>query len=73
MINFKGHFETPSMPNFIKVCFGEKHDLDEAIATGESNKTTSIDVALLDDEAVEQVISAWAQAFRSHVKNRRNK
>ena len=67
-INLAVELELPTMPNFLKVKGFKADSFDQAIASGDKY---TIDVAELDDGALEQFIIEWAEGFRKHVGQRR--
>ena len=70
IIEIKFEIQLPEMPTQLKLTGLKKSSLDDAIATGSDDYT--IDVATLDDNAVESLCAQWAQKFKAHVQQRRN-
>lgn len=60
--------QLPEMPNQLKLVGLKRTDLDDAIASGEGY---TVDVATLDDKAVETLCVQWAQKFKAHVQARK--
>lgn len=67
-IEIKFAIQLPEMPDKLKLTGLRKASLDDAIASGEGYM---IDVATLDDSAVESLCAQWAQKFKTHVQARR--
>ena len=61
---------TPQIPNFIKLKSLRASSQDQAYSSGEHY---SLDVADLDDKAIERVIKQWSAAFRLNCQERRVK
>lgn len=58
----------PDMPIQLKLLGIRKANLDDAIASG--SDAYLIDVAMLDEVAINQFCVQWTAAFKSHVKSR---
>ncbi len=58
----------PEMPDKLKLVGIRKSNLDDAIATGDSY---TVDVATLDDNAVDALCAQWAAKFKAHVQKRK--
>lgn len=60
--------QLPEMPNQLKLVGLKKSDLDDAIASGDSY---TVDVATLDENAVDALCAQWAEKFKAHVQARK--
>jgi len=60
--------QLPEMPNQLKLVGLKKSNLDDAIASGDSY---TVDVATLDETAVEALCAQWAEKFKAHVQSRK--
>lgn len=61
--------QLPEMPNQLKLVGLKKSNLEDALASGDSY---TVDVATLDENAVDALCSQWAEKFKAHVQARRN-
>lgn len=68
IIEIKFAIQLPDMPDRLKLTGLRKASLDDAIASGDGYM---IDVATLDDNAVESLCAQWAQKFKAHVQARK--
>jgi hypothetical protein len=68
-IKIEAQIQLPDMPNTLKVIGIKPATLDDAFAVG-GNFT--IDVATLDDVAIESFIAQWSQKFKEHAQARRS-
>lgn len=68
VIEIKFAIQLPDMPDRLKLTGLRKASLDDAIASGDGYM---IDVATLDDNAVESLCTQWAQKFKAHVQSRK--
>ncbi|HEY9211061.1 MAG TPA: hypothetical protein VIO56_06585 [Methylotenera sp.] len=68
-VKIEAQIQLPDMPNTLKVIGIKPATLDDAFATG-GNFT--IDVATLDDVAIESFIAQWSQKFKEHAQARRS-
>lgn len=68
IIEIKFAIQLPDMPDRLKLTGLRKSSLDDAIASGDGYM---IDVATLDDNAVESLCAQWAQKFKAHVQARK--
>jgi len=68
VISISFAIQLPEMPNQLKLVGLKKSDLDDAIASGDSY---TVDVATLDETAVEALCAQWAEKFKAHVQSRK--
>lgn len=61
--------QLPEMPNQLKLVGLRKSNLEDALASGDSY---TVDVATLDENAVDALCAQWAEKFKAHVQARRN-
>lgn len=61
--------KTPNVPNFVEISSFKAGNLDEAIAR--SGEGLKMDVAELDNEAIERLGRQWTDALLEHAAARR--
>jgi len=69
VISISFAIQLPEMPNQLKLVGLKKSNLEEALASGDSY---TVDVATLDENAVDALCAQWAERFKAHVQARRN-
>jgi hypothetical protein len=69
VISISFAIQLPEMPNQLKLVGLKKSNLEEALASGDSY---TVDVATLDENAVDALCAQWAEKFKAHVQSRRN-
>ena len=69
VISISFAIQLPEMPNQLKLVGLRKSNLEDALASGDSY---TVDVATLDENAVDALCAQWAEKFKAHVQARRN-
>lgn len=69
VISISFAIQLPEMPNQLKLVGLKKSNLEDALASGDSY---TVDVATLDENAVDALCAQWAEKFKAHVQARRN-
>ena len=70
LISITFAIQLPDMPDKLKLIGLKKSNLDDAIAAGDSY---TVDVATLDENAVDALCAQWAAKFKAYVETRRNR
>lgn len=68
VISIQFAVQLPEMPDKLKLVGLRKSNLDDAIAAGDSY---TVDVATLDDNAVDALCAEWVEKFKAHVQARK--